>query len=73
LPITCLCARIPLAATLFLGGFLGTFVRLTTFEHGTAPVELLWLLVALKIGDLLVGLAITSWRAAGAKRRASTT
>ncbi len=62
LPITCLLARAPLAATLFLGMFIGVFVRIMTFEHGGAPIELAWWLLGAKVGDLIVGLFITRMR-----------
>jgi hypothetical protein len=62
LPITCLLARAPLAATTFLGMFLGVFVRIMTFGRGGAPIALAWALLGTKIGDLIVGLFITRMR-----------
>src|SRR5262249_14964795 len=61
-PVTCLLLRAPLLGTAFLGVFVGALVKIATFKRGTAPLELLWLLAADKVGDLLVALVIAMLR-----------
>jgi uncharacterized transporter YbjL len=73
LPITCFLARAPLAATVFLGTFVGVVVRIMTFPDGGAPLALAWWLLGAKVGDLIVGLFITRMRHRVAPAAANST
>jgi len=61
-PITCLLARAPLAATIFLSTFIGVFYVTMTFGRAGASIAFAWALLGIKVADLVVGLLITRMR-----------
>jgi hypothetical protein len=61
-PITCLLAGAHLLGTVFLAAFVGALIRTMTYERGTAPEALAWILAGIKLGDLLTAIVVLIWR-----------